>query len=93
MYSDYLVKGGIDEFERCRKETKSMVEQAKSEVETHKNDIQQIIEVITRAEYELDKVFKGEASEAAKRNETKLKSENIGMNTDFEFLVDSFKVN
>ena len=53
MYLDYLVRGDIDEFERCRKkqrelarleqlkqamrsETESMVEQAKSDVETRK---------------------------------------------------------
>jgi len=32
-----------------RSETESMVEQAKSDVETRKNDIQQIIEVINSA--------------------------------------------
>ncbi|PTI56151.1 hypothetical protein BU106_00345 [Staphylococcus xylosus] len=75
-----------------RSETESMVEQAKSDVETHKNDIQQIIEVINSAGHELDEAFEGEASEAAQTNVTKLKSKNIGMNTDFEFLVDSFEV-
>lgn len=75
-----------------RSETESMVEQAKSDVETHKNDIQQIIEVINSAGHELDEVFEGKASEAAQTNVTKLKSKNIGMNTDFEFLFDSFEV-
>ncbi|MCE7782024.1 hypothetical protein [Staphylococcus xylosus] len=75
-----------------RSETESMVEQVKSDVETHKNDIQQIIEVINSAAHELDEAFEGEASEAAQTNVTKLKSKNIGMNTDFEFLVDSFEV-
>ncbi|APT16924.1 hypothetical protein [Staphylococcus epidermidis] len=75
-----------------RLETESMVEQAKSDVETRKNDIQQIIEVINSAGQELDEAFEGEASEAAQTNVTKLKSKNIDMNTDFEFLVDSFEV-
>ena len=75
-----------------RSETESMVEQAKSDVETRKNDIQQIIEVINSAGHELDELFEGEASEAAQTNVTKLKSKNIDMNTDFEFLVDSFEV-
>ncbi|UQW81382.1 hypothetical protein [Staphylococcus edaphicus] len=76
-----------------RSETENMVEQAKSDVESHKNDIQQIIEVINSAGQALDGAFEGEASEAAQTNVTKLKSKNIEMNTDFEFLVDSFKVN
>ncbi|MBN6824977.1 hypothetical protein ACN9UU_05635 [Staphylococcus caprae] len=75
-----------------RSETEIMVGQAKSDVETQKYDIQQIIEVINSAGHELDELFEGEASEAAQTNVTKLKSENIGMNTDFEFLVDSFEV-
>lgn len=75
-----------------RSETESMVEQVKSDVETRKNDIQQIIEVINSAGQELDEAFEGEASEAAQTNVTKLKSKNIDMNTDFEFLVDSFEV-
>ncbi|MBU5272854.1 hypothetical protein ACN9UU_08350 [Staphylococcus caprae] len=75
-----------------RLETENMVEQAKADVETRKNDIQQIIEVINSAGQELDEAFEGEASEAAQTNVTKLKSKNIDMNTDFEFLVDSFEV-
>ena len=75
-----------------RLETENMVEQAKADVETRKNDIQQIIEVINSAGQELDGAFEGEASEAAQTNVTKLKSKNIDMNTDFEFLVDSFEV-
>ena len=75
-----------------RSEKERMVVQAKSDVETRKNDIQQIIEVINSAGQELDEVFEGEASEAAQTNVTKLKSKNIDMNTDFEFLVDSFEV-
>ncbi|MFW3602622.1 hypothetical protein [Staphylococcus caprae] len=75
-----------------RSETESMVEQVKSDVETRKNDIQQIIEVINSSGQELDEAFEGEASEAAQTNVTKLKSKNIDMNTDFEFLVDSFEV-
>ena len=74
-----------------RSETESMVEQVKSDVETRKNDIQQIIEVINSSGQELDEAFEGEASEAAQTNVTKLKSKNIDMNTDFEFLVDSFE--
>ena len=75
-----------------RSETESMVEQVKSDVETRKNDIQQIIEVVNSSGQELDEAFEGEASEAAQTNVTKLKSKNIDMNTDFEFLVDSFEV-
>ena len=75
-----------------RSETESMVEQVKFDVETRKNDIQQIIEVINSSGQELDEAFEGEASEAAQTNVTKLKSKNINMNTDFEFLVDSFEV-
>ena len=75
-----------------RLETENMVEQAKADVETRKNDIQQIIEVINSSGQELDEAFEGEASEAAQTNVTKLKSKNIDMNTDFEFLVDSFEV-
>ena len=75
-----------------RSETESMVEQVKSDVETRKNDIQQIIEVINSSGQELDEAIDGEASEAAQTNVTKLKSKNIDMNTDFEFLVDSFEV-
>lgn len=75
-----------------RSETESMVEQVKSDVETRKNDIQQIVEVINSSGQELDEAFEGEASEAAQTNVTKLKSKNIDMNTDFEFLVDSFEV-
>ena len=75
-----------------RLETENMVEQAKADVETRKNDIQQITEVINSAGQELDEAFEGEASEAAQTNVTKLKSKNIDMNTDFEFLVDSFEV-
>ncbi|PHK48663.1 hypothetical protein BTJ66_12545, partial [Staphylococcus edaphicus] len=76
-----------------RSETENMVEQAKSDVESHKNDIQQIIEVINSTGQALDGAFEGEVSEAAQTNVTKLKSKNIEMNTDFEFLVDSFEVN
>ena len=56
-----------------RLETENMVEQAKADVETRKNDIQQIIEVINSAGQELDEAFEGEASEAAQTNVTKLK--------------------
>ena len=76
-----------------RSETESMVEQAKSDVETRKNDIQQIIEVINSSGQELDEAFDGEASEAAQTNVTKLKSKNIEMNYDFESLMVSCKVN
>ncbi|ESR27851.1 hypothetical protein M452_0201760, partial [Staphylococcus epidermidis APO35] len=76
-----------------RSETESMVEQVKSDVETRKNDIQQIIEVINSSGQELDEAFDGEASEAAQTNVTKLKSKNIEMNYDFESLMVSCKVN
>ncbi|MCM3518331.1 hypothetical protein ACWEX2_05350 [Staphylococcus xylosus] len=78
--------------QEMRSETESMVEQAKEEIATKQKDIQTIIEAINSVGQVIAGEFEGEASEAAQKSVTKLKSKHMGMNTDFEYLVESFKV-
>ncbi|MCY1568774.1 hypothetical protein [Staphylococcus pettenkoferi] len=75
-----------------RSETTIMVEKERSELNSHKSDIQEIIDGFNKAGRKLNEAFKGEASEAAEQNITKLKNRNIALEDDFDFLVDSFKV-
>ncbi|MDU9352062.1 WXG100 family type VII secretion target [Staphylococcus warneri] len=76
-----------------RSSTENMVDNAKDRVQSQKQNIQELLESIRNAGESLDGAFEGEASEAAQRNIDKLNSHNERMQSQFESLLNTFKVN